>query len=305
MEARPSVPAAAGLRALRKGEPWWVWMPKGIVRFCRQKPLGAFGGVVIFLMVFAALFATVVSPHSPYSINPSDSLVGPNPTYFMGTDELGRDLFSRIIYGSRASLYVGIMVITFGTLLGSIIGMVSGYEAARFDLAVQRVIDSMQAFPALVLAMAMVAMLGASINNVIIALSIVIIPGESRVVRGATLSVKENQYIEAARAMGAGHLRILFQHIMPNVLAPVVILMSIQLGTVILAEASLSFLGLGTPPPTPTWGGMLSGTGRQFFEIAPWMAIFPGIAISLAVLGFNLLGDAIRDVLDPRLRGSQ
>lgn len=304
MEARPSVPATETLRALREKEPRWISIPRGLLLFCRQKPMGGLGGVVILVMVFAAVFAGMVSPYSPYKISPIDSVVAPSAKYLMGTDELGRDIFSRIIWGSRASLYVGIMVITFGTLVGSIIGMISGYEGGLLDLFVQRVIDSMQAFPALVLAMAMVAMLGASINNVIIALAIVIIPSESRVVRSATLSVKENQYVEAARAIGAGHLRVLFRHIMPNVFAPIVILMSIQLGTVILAEASLSFLGLGTPPPTPTWGGMLSGSGRQYFELAPWLAVFPGVAISLAVLGFNLLGDAIRDVLDPRMRGT-
>jgi len=276
-----------------------------LLSFCRQKPLGAIGGFLIVGLVLTAIFADIVSPYDPLLISRPDQLAAPSARYWLGADHLGRDLLSRIIHGSRTSLYVGILAILLGTLSGTSLGVVSAYFGGKVDLLVQRVMDSMMAFPMLILAMAVVAMLGPSLNNIILTLAIVLTPGNSRVVRGAVLSVKENPYIDAARALGARDLRIILRHILPNVMAPIIVLVSIQLGGAILVEASLSFLGLGPPPPTPTWGGMLSGTGRQFMESAPWMAIFPGLAISLAVLGFNLLGDALRDVLDPRMRGSR
>jgi peptide/nickel transport system permease protein len=282
----------------------WSASVHGTRGFIKKKPLGSVGALIVLLMAFAAATAPIIVPYDPFAIDPLASLEGPSWSHPLGTDPLGRDMLSRIIYGSQASLYVGLMVITFGTGTATVLGMVSGYFMGRFDLLFQRVMDSLMAFPFLVLVLAMVAALGPSIHNVIIALSIVLVPGVARVVRGATLSTKENTYVDAARAIGAGHVRVIFRHIFPNVVASVIVLASIQLGTVIIVEASLSFLGLGTPPPTPTWGGMLSGTGRQYFELAPWLAVFPGLAISLAVLGFNLFGDALRDVLDPRLRGT-
>ena len=256
----------------------------------------------MLVMVFCAVFADVVAPQDPLLLNPTYKLQPPSAIYLFGSDELGRDLLSRIIYGARSSMEAGFAVLIFGTMLGAVIGITCGYWGGLYDLLVQRVMDALLAFPMIVLAMGIVAMLGQSFWNLVLALSIVLIPGIARVLRGTTLSVKEHQYVEAARSVGATDLRILTYHIFPNVAAPIIILASINLGTVILVESTLSFLGLGTPPPTPTWGGMLSGSGRRFMEIAPWMAIFPGIAISLAVLGLNLFGDALRDILDPRLR---
>ena len=276
-----------------------------VLRFARSKPLGALGGLLIIVLVVAAIFAGVISPYDPVATKPVKMLTGPGSEFFLGSDQLGRDLLSRLIHGSRVSLYVGILAVCLGTTAGTAFGVVGGYLGGALDLVFQRLMDALMAFPLLVLAMALVAMLGPSLNNVTIALAILLTPGTSRVIRGAVLSVKENQYIEAARAMGASDGRIIFRHVLPNVAAPIIVLVSIQLGGAILVEASLSFLGLGVPPPAPSWGGMLSGAARSFFQIAPWMAIFPGIAISLAVLGFNLLGDALRDVLDPRMRGSE
>jgi len=276
-----------------------------LLRFARNKPLGAAGAVLIVALVLTAIFADVISPYDPIATKPAKMLTAPSSEYFLGSDQLGRDLLSRLIHGSRISLYVGILAVCLGTAAGTALGIIGGYMGRTLDLVIQRVMDALMAFPLLVLAMALVAMLGPSLNNVTIALAIVLTPGSSRVVRGAVLSVRENQYIEAARSIGASDRRIIWRHVLPNVTAPIIVLVSIQLGGAILVEASLSFLGLGTPPPAPSWGGMLSGAARSFFQIAPWLAIFPGIAISLAVLGFNLLGDALRDVLDPRMRGSE
>lgn len=286
-------------------KPFIARLPGETMKFARKKPLGFIGAIVLLMTIFAALFADVVAPYDPLQPNARARLQPPSTSFIMGTDNLGRDIFSRIIYGARSSIYVGVLALIAGTMLGSILGMISGYLGGMTDLISQRVVDAIQAFPLLVLAMAVVALLGASTETLIIALSIVILPGTSRVVRGATLSVKSNQYVEAARAIGASDIRIMAMHIFPNVTAPIIILASIQLGSTIIVEASLSFLGLGTPPPTPTWGGMLGGTGRQFMVQAYWMAFFPALAISLAVLGINLFGDALRDVWDPRLRGSR
>lgn len=278
---------------------------KGLWRFCSSKPLGAAGAAVVIIMALVAISAEVIAPHDPLQLNPRLKLMAPSATFLLGTDELGRDLLSRIIYGSRSALFIGFSVLATGTLFGVVLGITSGYFGGKFDLIVQRAVDAFQAFPFLIMALAIVAVLGQSLMNVILALAITLWPGVTRLVRGTTLSVKQEQYIDAARSMGAVDIRILLQHILPNVFAPIIVISTIQLGGIILAESSLSFLGLGTPPPTPTWGGMLSGSGRRFMELAPWMAVFPGLAITLAVLGFNLFGDALRDVLDPRLRGSR
>lgn len=277
---------------------------RGLLRFCKQKPLGAAGGVLVLLLVFTAIFAPVLAPYDPLKQDLTKGLLPPGGKHLLGTDNIGRDILSRIIYGSQLSLMAGLGAVALGVSAGMIIGLVSAYWMGKFDLILQRVMDSLQAFPLIVLALAIVAVMGASVINVIGALGFVLTPGFARVIRGSVLSVKENQYIEAARSLGASDLRIILQHILPNVTAPIIVLVSIYMGAAIIVEASLSFLGAGTPPPTPTWGGMLSGAGRMYFEIAPWLAVFPGVAISLAVLGFNLFGDALRDVLDPRLRGT-
>ncbi len=273
-------------------------------RFLRIKPLGAAGALILLCTVAVALFAGMIATHDPLMIDGSATFVAPGAKYYFGTDDLGRDVFSRVIYGARISLYVGIISVSIGTVTGALIGLLTGFAGGKVDLVVQRFVDVLMAFPGLVLALAIVAMLGQSLTNVIIAISIGLLPGPARVIRSAALSVKQNMYIEAARGIGCSNARILFRHIMPNCIAPFIILATAALAHAILVEASLSFLGVGTPPPTPSWGGMLSGSARKFAEKAPWLGIFPGVAISLAVFGFNLLGDALRDVLDPRLRGS-
>lgn len=271
-------------------------------KFITRKPLGAIGGFLVIVIVVAAIFAPILAKHDPYKINSSVILVRPNHLYFLGTDEFGRDLFSRIIWGSRISLYVGFLAVAFGTTTGAFLGMISGYYKGRVDFIIQRIMDSLMAFPMLVLALAIVAALGQSTFNVIVALAVVIMPTAARVVRSSALAIRETSYIESARSVGCRDLRILMCHVLPNCLAPYIILVTAGLGNAILTEASLSFLGLGTPPPEPSWGAMLSGAAQRFVQRAPWMVVFPGAAITLAVFGFNFLGDALRDVLDPRLR---
>jgi peptide/nickel transport system permease protein len=222
----------------------------------------------------------------------------------MGSDNLGRDIWSRVVYGARISVTVGFGAVLIANVLAAGIGITSGYLGGKYDLCVQRVVDAWQSFPFLVVILSIMAVLGPGLLNIIIALGFLGAANASRVVRGATVSVAQNVYIEAARALGAGHLRVMARHILPNVAATIIVWATIGLGAFILAESALSFLGFGVPPPYPSWGGMLSGSGRSFFSQAPWMAIYPGLAISLAVFGFNMLGDALRDVLDPRLRGA-
>ncbi len=272
-------------------------------RFARRKPLGAFGATLILLLAFSAIFADVIAPYDPYKQDWDAYLSGPGAQHIFGADNFGRDLLSRIIHGARISLYIGIGAVSSGAVFGAVLGLSSAFFGGRFDYIVQRFIDIKQAIPGLILAMAIVSTLGPSINNVLIAIAIGFIATQTRVIRSAALSIKQQDYMIAARALGASNRRMMFKHMLPNVLAPFIVLASAELGTAILTEASLSFLGLGTQPPTPSWGAMLSGDHRRFMEDAPWLVIFPGIAISMAVFGFNLFGDALRDVWDPRLRG--
>ena len=274
-----------------------VWL------FCRRKPLGAFGGLLVFLMIFTAIFADWIAPYSYDEIIRRARMKPPSAQFWMGTDNLGRDVFSRVVYGARVSVTVGFGAVLIANFLAALIGITSGYFRGKYDMCVQRVVDAWQSFPFLVVTLSIMAVLGPGLLNVIIALGILGSAGASRVIRGATISIIENQYIEAARALGAGHLRIMLRYVLPNVTATLIIIATIGLGGFILVEAALSFLGFGVPPPYPSWGAMLSGSGRSFFYSAPWMAVWPGTAISLAVFGFNMLGDALRDVLDPRLRG--
>ncbi|MFH1486451.1 MAG: ABC transporter permease [Chloroflexota bacterium] len=270
------------------------------LRFIRYKPLGATGGLVVLVLVFTALAAPVMTPYDPYETDLDKMLTPPGQEFPMGTDRFGRDVLTRIIWGARVSLYIGVSAVAIGQGTGGFLGLVSGYFGGKVDAVLQRMMDALMAFPMLVLALATVAALGPSANNVIIAVSVVQMPRASRVIRSATLSVKQAQYVEAARAIGCSDARILLLHVLPQCIAPFIIIATVALGQAILVEASMSFLGLGTPPPLPSWGRMLSGSGRQLVEVAPWLAIFPGLAISLAVFGFNLLGDAMRDVLDPQ-----
>ncbi len=269
-----------------------------------KTPIGAVFGTVIIVIVFAALTAPWITPYDPLQTS-LDTFQGPSLTHPFGTDDIGRDQFTRVIYGSRISLYVGLLSVVAGIFSGAFIGLVSGFVGGKIDMAIQRVVDGILAFPGIVLAMALVSVLGTNTTNAMLAIAIVIAPNTSRVIRGAVLSVKTNVYVEAARTVGAPPLRIMFRHILPNVVAPILILVSASLGNAILTEAGLSFLGLATQPPASSWGLMLATSGRRYMEIAPWLAIFPGLAISLTVLSFNMLGDTVRDVLDPRLRGSR
>jgi len=268
----------------------------------KRKPLGAASALLIAVLVLTAIFADVLSPYDPLETHPEIRLQSPSRDHLFGTDDIGRDVFSRIVQGTRISLWVGLLAVGIGTAAGMIVGLASGYWEGRLDLALQRVMDAIQAIPGLVLALAIVSVLKPNTTNAMLAIAVVIIPGNSRIVRGAVLSAKQNRYVEAAQAMGCRHPRIILSHILPNVTAPILVIASIWLGNAILIEASLSFLGLGTQPPTPSWGLMLSSTGRAFMEQAPWLAIFPGLAISLAVLGFNLFGDTLRAAWDPKLR---
>ncbi len=271
-------------------------------RFCRHKPLGAAGAVILTGMVLLAVFAPVVSPYGEYETNYKAIRVAPGAAHILGTDEFGRDLFTRIVWGARISLYVSGLAVGLGMTAGALIGLSGAFWGGVVDLISQRLLEVLMAFPMLVMALAIVAALGSSIDNVVFALAVVLVPQGARVVRSAALTTREADYVQAARAIGAKDLRILFHHVLPNCIAPYIIVLTAGLGWAILVEASLSFLGLGVPQPEPSWGGMLSGAGRQYVVTAPWMAVFPGLAISLAVFGFNFFGDALRDVLDPRLR---
>ena len=276
-----------------------------LVRFVRRKPLGALGGGIVLGMLVLALFASWLAPYSPEEFihGGSARLQPPSWRFPMGTDNLGRDILSRVIHGARLSMLVGFVSTLFGTGIGALLALATAYWGGRWDLLAQRLMDILWAFPSLVIAIVIIAVLGRSTTNLIIAIAIVVIPSTARVVRSAVLGVKETDYVQAARAIGAGQWRIMWRYIAPNCLAPYLVIATASLGGAIITEASLSFLGLGVPPPAPSWGRDLFGSAQKFAELAPWMPIMPGLAISLTVYGFNLFGDAIRDILDPRLRG--
>ena len=284
-------PAAPGLAAV-------------LARFARKKPLGAAGGLVMLVIVLTAVFANVIATHDPIATDAAHTLERPGRDHWLGSDHLGRDIYSRIVHGARISLVVGVASTLLGSVLGGIIGLLSGYVGGKTDLITQRILDILQGLPLLVLALVMSASLGPSVQNVVIAISIPIVPRAARVIRSSVLSIREMQYVEAARAIGIQHLRIAFRHILPNTIGPFIVLCTAQLGSAILTEAALSFLGLGVPEPYPSWGRMLSVSAAEYAQKAPHLVLFPGLAISLAVFGSNLLGDALRDTLDPRLRGA-
>ena len=268
----------------------------------RRYPLGAAGTVIVLVFVFSAVFADVIAPHDPLQTDASHSLAPPGMSMLFGADMMGRDVLSRIIHGARISLAVGIGSTLLGGIIGVVVGLMSGYLLGWFDLLTQRIIDIMQALPLLVMALVMAASLGPSLENTILAISIPLVPQVARVVRSNTLSLREMPFVEAARAGGMTEWRIAVRHVLPNTIAPLIVLATAQLGSAILTEASLSFLGLGVPEPYPSWGRMLSESAAEYVRVAPWLVIFPGIAISAAVFGTNLMGDALRDMLDPRER---
>jgi peptide/nickel transport system permease protein len=274
---------------------WW---------FVRKKPLGAAGGLLMVLLVLTAVLADALATHNPIRTDAAHVLAPPSADFWLGTDNLGRDLWSRVVYGSRISLLVGLSSTLLGAVVGGLVGLLSGYVGGKTDLVSQRFMDVMQALPILVLALVLAAALGPSLTNTIIAISIPIIPRAARIIRANVLAIREFTYIESARALGVSRARVAFRHILPNTIGPFIVLITAQLGGAILVEAALSFLGLGIPEPYPSWGRMLSIAAAEYAHKAAWLVIFPGLAISLAVFGTNLLGDALRDTLDPRLRGS-
>jgi peptide/nickel transport system permease protein len=272
--------------------------------FARRSPLSFFWGVIAIAVLFMAVAAPLVAPHDPLKANFRLMSKPPNELAYFGTDQIGRDTLSRVIHGSRASLTVAIAAVLLGTTFGAFWGLASGYLGGRFDIISQRIIEFLQSFPDLILAMAIAMALGAGTDTVIIAIAITRIPFGGRVIRAVVLSLKEQAYVEAARSIGASKLRIMMRHILPQCVAPYLILATTHLGVAIIIEASLGFLGVGIPPPTPTWGNMLSDALNSGLTPPWWLVLFPGIAITITVLAFNLLGDGIRDALDPRLRGS-
>ena len=273
-----------------------------VVKFIRTKPLGAAGALIILGMMGLAFFAGALAPYDPYVGDYGQQFVRPSAEHWFGTDEFGRDVLSRIMFGARIALFVGFTASFFGCTIGALLGVISAFWGGRVDLLLERLMDILLAFPQLILALAIASILGPAVQNVVIAISIPVIPRVARVVRSAALSVKEHVYVEAVQALGATRRRVILQHIIPNVMAPYIIMVTAQLGAAILAEAALSYLGLGAAEPTPSWGLMLSGSAPSYAEKAPWIALFPGIAISLGVFGFNLFGDSLRDALDPKLR---
>ena len=277
------------------------WMA-AVLAFCRRRPLGAAGAAVVLLMLVVALAATLIAPYDPLAVDFAAMLARPSPQHWLGTDPFGRDVLSRLIYGSRTALLVGFGAAFFGATVGAILGVGSAYFGGRVDLYLQRLMDVFISFPLIILALAIVAILGNNLPNLITAITIPMIPRCALVIRSSALAIREMPYVDAARTAGFSHTRIILRHMLPNVMAPYLILLTAFLGQAILLEASLSFLGLGVQEPIAAWGLMLRGAAVDFAETAPWMAIFPGLAISLSVFAFNLFGDSLRDALDPKLR---
>ena len=274
----------------------------GIIGFCRRQPLGTVGLVLVVVMAVAGLSAEWIVPYNPTSNDFAAMTEPPSWAHLMGTDQFGRDLFSRIVFGARTALIVGISCAIIGGVAGLVLGVASAYFGGRLDLVLQRVMDVVMAFPLIIMALAVIATFGSGVYNVIVAITIPLIPRCARVVRSSALAIREAPYIDAARACGFGHTRIILRHMVPNVLAPFLIMLTAFVGQAILAEASLSYLGLGVQEPTAAWGLMLQGGAEEYASTAPWIAIFPGLAIALTVFGFSLFGDALRDALDPKLR---
>ena len=274
-------------------------------RLVREKPLGTISGIIILIMIFVAIFGDVLAPYPYDNVEIVDRLQGPSARYLLGTDQLGRDLLSRLIYGARISLTVGLAATALNVLIAVMIGGTSGFLGGKLDLGVQRFVDAWMAFPGLLLLLTIMSIAGSGLLQIIVVLGIAGGIGTSRVVRGAVIGIKENDYFLAARAIGSPGTATLIRHVLPNIMAPVIIIFSITVGGVIISEASLSFLGFGLPIKVPSWGGMLSREGREFMEMAPRLALWPGLCLTIVVYCFNMFGDAMRDLLDPRLRGGE
>lgn len=288
-------------------------------RLVKEKPIGLFGGILVLTITIAAIGANVVAPSDANELGVGARLEGPSVSHFFGTDNLGRDVFSRVVYGARVSMWIGLLAVISATTISLTIGVLSGYFGGKFDLIAQRFVDAFQAFPGLIFLLAVIAvfresdipgfpgqgLLSTQMVILIIAIGVLQGVGASRTIRSAVLTVRSSTYVEAARSVGATNSRMIFVHVIPNIMAPVITLATLGFGSAILVEASLSFLGFGVPPDVPSWGGMLNREARSFMDAAPWLALAPGLTLSLAVFGFNMLGDALRDLLDPRLRGSR
>jgi len=274
-----------------------------LTRLVKEKPLGTVGGTIVLLLLFAGIFADVLAPYGMNEIHLEDRLADPSAQYWLGTDQLGRDVLSRIIYGARISVIIGLSATTLNIIVGTIIGTLTGFYGGKFDLVVQRFVDAWMAFPWLLILITIISLVGQGMLQIILVLGISGGIGGSRITRSAVIAIKENVYMTAAESIGNPTRRTLVRHVLPNIMAPIIIIFTSSIGGVILTEASLSFLGFGLPPDIPSWGGMLSGEGRKFMELAPRLAIWPGAALSVVVYGTNMFGDAIRDLLDPRLRG--
>ncbi|MET0446202.1 MAG: ABC transporter permease [Pseudorhodoplanes sp.] len=276
-----------------------------IGRLFREKPLGAAGAVVFLLFLFCGLFADFLAPYGYNQISPLNRMKPPSWQFWFGTDNLGRDVLSRCLYGAQLSVIIGFCAAGIATIVSVVIGILSGYLGGRFDMIMQRLVDAWMSFPDLVVLIVVVSVVGPGLVPIICILGLLLGINGSRIIRGATISVRENMYVNAAQSMGATLPRILIRHILPNVMPPIIILFTTRGGFVILAESGLSFLGLGVPPPAPTWGGMLSGSGRTYMLQGPWLALAPGLCLTVVVYATNVFGDALRDLLDPRMRGSR
>lgn len=302
MTATPEVHKPhTSLSQVQDADAWSSSRFLALLRRLRRSKFAVMGGSVVILVVIAAIFAPLIAPYDPVKQDIMSLLQGPSSSHWLGTDEIGRDTLSRVIYGSRVSLMVGVIAVTISLFVGATLGLIAGYGRGLIDTVIMQLMDGLLAFPALVLALAITAMLGPSLNNAMIAIGVTGIPAFARLVRGQVLSLRDLEYVQAARSIGASHQRIVMKHILPNTMAPIIVQTSIAIPAAILAEAGLSFLGLGIQPPTPSWGAMLN-TARGYIQMTPWLAIVPGAAIFITVLAFNFLGDAVRDTLDPRLR---
>ncbi|MDA1074113.1 MAG: ABC transporter permease [Proteobacteria bacterium] len=275
------------------------------LRLIREKPLGAIGGALFVLFFFCGLFADVISPYGMNETNLLERLQAPSFSHWFGTDHLGRDVLSRVLVGAQLSMLVGFLAAGLATLVSIVLGVASGYFGGKVDMLIQRFVDAWMIFPDLLLLIAVISVVGAGIPQIVIVLGLLYGIAGSRIVRGSVIGVKENMHTHAARSMGARTMHILIRHILPNIMPVVIVLFTTRVGATILTEAGLSFLGLGIPPPAPTWGGMLSGTGRTYMYLGPWLALAPGLCLTIVVYAINVYGDALRDLLDPRMRGSR